>query len=299
MKYYIHNDWLYLTIDKKFDTFTIEAFFDYFYLSKKTRHLLIQHKEIRLNDAYVKRETLMHNQDVLAIKAFQKTSTIVCDDIQIDIAYEDEFLLVVNKPAGLLIHDDGSDDKTLSNRVEAYYKKQQIKSDVRAIHRLDQDTTGLIIFCKCAILQSYFDHELSEKHIQREYKAIVEGNLPLHKEIKVEKNIGRDRHSNKQRISKDGKYACTYITCEEQMQTFSLITCRLTTGRTHQIRVHCASLFHPILSDPLYGKSHKLIKRTALHAYKITMKHPILDKLLTITCDLPDDMKICLSDNMK
>ena len=146
---------------------------------------------------------------------------------------------------------------------------------VRYIHRLDNDTSGLVVFCKCHLIQAYLDYALSIKEIQREYLAYVEGHIKEGKEYKIEQNLGKDRHSpSKMRVHSKGIPAVTYYQCLENKEDHALVRCRLETGRKHQIRVHMASIGHPILGDPLYNEGSDY-PRLALHATYIKFEEPI------------------------
>ena len=293
MKYKVQREWLTLIIDDLFDGKTIEDVFRYYHLSRKNIHLLKQNKGYTLNQQCVPASTILSKKDQLKIKAFD-TSGIDLDPVpgDIEIAYEDEFLLIVNKPAGVKIHPDSTDVTTLSHLVAYYYQQQGLSYPIRYLHRLDEDTSGLIIFCKCTFLQAYLDHQLSLKNIKRNYIAFVEGNITNKKYMPIEKTIARDRHhSKKMRVADRGQYALTHYRLIKKYRSFSEIECSLETGRTHQIRVHLASIGHPILGDPLYGYSNSKIKRQALHAYKIYFKHPITQEIIDIEVDLPQDMK--------
>ena len=140
---------------------------------------------------------------------------------------------------------------------------------------------------------------LANKQIARSYLAIVNGAMKPHTTQTIDAPIGSDRHvNNKYRVSKTGKPAVTHITClkENQRKKISLIECQLETGRTHQIRVHLASIQRPILADPIYGKPSPLIQRCALHAYKLRLIHPMSMKALLIETKMPEDMQICLKN---
>ena len=182
----------------------------------------------------------------------------------------------MNKPIGIAVYpDDPHKTDSLSNRVSAYYMTQGYDIPVRYIHRLDNDTSGLVVFCKCHLIQAYLDHALSIKEIQREYLAYVEGHIKKGKEYKIEQNLGKDRHSpSKMRVHFIGIPAVTYYQCLENKEDHALVRCRLETGRKHQIRVHMASIGHPILGDSLYNEGSDY-PRLALHAAYIKFEEPI------------------------
>ncbi len=300
MEYYVKENEVFLKIKTRFVNQTLTSFLDFFHQSKKNKQKLLRQGLLKHNFKVVNEEMILKNGDIISFPyQLLNEKPLIPYNQELDIIYEDSFLLVVNKPAGLLIHSDGVNTNcTLSNIVQNYYFSTDQKCIVRPIHRLDQDTTGLVVFSKCPFLQPYLDFSLANKEIKREYKAIVYGRIPKNTIIEINKPIGRDRHnSKKQRISNTGKYACTTVKSEVCTEHYTLVHCQLKTGRTHQIRVHLASIQHPILADSLYGKKSSFIRRCALHAYKIRMKHPISHKELTIYADMPDDMKKLIKQN--
>jgi len=293
MKYQIHNQYITFIIDELFNNKSIEEFFHYFHLSRKTIHLLKQNKEYQLNGNYISSETLLKTNNKLTIRSFEKDDQMYPPTFStIDIIYEDDFLLIVNKPAYLPIYPDSLEKReSLNHYVSYYYQTQGYDYPIRPIHRLDNDTTGLVIYCKCALLQPLLDYRLSKKEIQRHYLAIVEGQLDK-KKYTVHTYIATDRHhSSKVRVSKKGKEAITHYQCLKSYKSFSLVECLLETGRKHQIRVHMSSIGHPLLGDPLYGHSSSYVKRQALHAYLVEMIHPITLEKLYIECPLPKDFQ--------
>lgn len=286
------GDWIYLTVNEKFNELTCKEFLQLFHLSKKTIYELFQNEYVKRNDEIVYHHTILNKDDVLKIKIFyDEEIDFLPEDIPLKIIYEDDIFLIINKPPFMIVHPDSKDGKhTLCNAVANYYQKTNQKHSVRYLHRLDKDTSGLIIFCKCSFFQPLLDDMLSKKAIRRNYYAICEGKCDI--KGKIEKPIGRNRHDAKKHIvSKNGKYALTYFETLAVMNKMSLVKLQLETGRTHQIRVHLASIGHPIVSDPLYGHKHKEYSRLCLHAYEVVLYHPLLQKTISVKCSLPDDFK--------
>ena len=283
MHYKINQEWLYLTIDDLFIDHSIEDFFQAFYQSKKTIHLYKQNKDYLLNNSFVPSTTLLKKGDILALHCFKQDIPFIKTKMDLEIVYEDDFLIIVNKPKYMNVHPDSpSQVNTLVNGL-AYYLQYQMVS-LRYIHRLDYETTGLVIFTKCSLVQPLLDHELAIKEIHRYYKAYIEGKIP---DTTVHQKIGKDRHNaKKMRVSSTGKEATTHFKTLQYKNNISEIECILDTGRTHQIRVHLAYLKHPIIGDPLYNPKRSKTN-LALHAYKVTFKHPISQEMLTITCQSP------------
>ncbi len=291
MRYQVHYPYLTLMIDSPI---SIEDLFKEFHLSKKTIHLLKQNKAYTVNKRFVSPTTILIKGDQISFKAFQPDDGMYPPVYQdLDIIYEDEFLLVVNKPPFLQVFpSDPSQTDSLSNLVSGYYHQQGYDLPVRFLHRLDYETSGLVIFCKCAFVQPLLDYQLSIKEIHRHYLAIVEGIVDDYKTHRIHLPIGHDRHHNQKMIvTHRGKEACTYYQCLSHNDQFSILSCTLTTGRKHQIRVHLAHIKRPILGDKLYNVPSPLISHQALHAYQLVFVHPITKEKMTLVCHPPADMQ--------
>lgn len=290
MKYKVHYPYISFYIQTPI---SIEDFFHQYHLSKKTIHLLKQNKDYQVNHRFVQATTILLKGDRLTIKAFDEDDHMYPANYEpIDIVYEDDFLLIVNKPPFLAIYpDDQKKTNSLANRVSGYYHQNHMNIPVRYIHRLDYETSGLVLFCKCTFIQPLLDYQLSIKDIHRDYLAIVKGNINDHQNHVIHKPIGRHRHhSQKMIISPSGKDACTHYQCLASKNHLSLVKCTLDTGRKHQIRVHMSSIGYPLLGDKLYGHDSQLIDRQALHAYQLQFIHPITKEKMTIHCHPPQDM---------
>lgn len=292
MKYKLQKEWLTFIIDDQFANKTIDDLFKYFHLSRKSIHLLKQNKEYFLNHHFVTTDTLLKKKDQFKIKAFDFSGIDFIPQYKnIRIVYEDDFILVLNKSAGMNVHPDKKTGKdTLCNYVAYYYQQQHLDLPIRYLHRLDYDTSGLIMFCKCSLIQALLDDELAHKKIKRSYLALVNGIPPVEKQT-IKTCIARDRHhANKMRVSNHGQMAITHYHVIKTYKNKTLLECSLDTGRTHQIRVHLASIGHPIIGDVLYGNPSKEIKRQALHAYRLEFTHPITNEHIQLECPLPKDI---------
>lgn len=292
MNYKIQGNYLTLIIDDRFVNKTVRDLLNWLHLSKKTIHLLKQNKEYSLNNKYVDENHLLDINDLFKIKAFfEEGIDYTPQEYPLKIVYEDDFILIVDKPVNTTIYPETKKElNTLCNYVANYYLETNQFLTIRHIHRLDQDTTGLVLFCKCPLIQPLLDNMMANKSIKRSYIAICEG--IINHNIIINKAIARDRHQNKMRIGKKGQKAVTKIkilACNHQ-ENYTVCKCDLETGRKHQIRIHLASIDHPLLSDPLYGHRSKLIKRTALHAYQLEFIHPISNIPIIIKTNLPQDM---------
>lgn len=285
-----------LTIPLKEET-TMDAILDTFHIARKQRYFLYQNRVIQVNGTPLYQSKMLKPDDIVTITLSQESDTIHAWNTSLSIVYEDDIFLIVDKPSGMLVHSDGNNQNhTLCNAVKAYYDKTNQQHLVRPIHRLDVETSGLVLFCKEPFFQPLLDMQLSQKQIKRDYQAIVQGVMEKQSWM-IQAGISRDRHNaKKMRIDKHGKDAKTKVSVCQQYKDYALVKCQLFTGRTHQIRVHLASIHHPILSDPLYGKKDKRIKRCALHAYQLSFPHPLLQEIITCTCELPKDMKNLLTN---
>lgn len=262
-----------------------------FFLARSTRYRYLSEQRITIDHSPIHPQQEIKGNSELIISLIAEDDNIVPSNIPCVVVYEDDVFLIVDKPSGIIIHEDGTYQmETLDQRVKRYYQLHGIHAPVRAIHRLDKDTSGLVIYCKIPFFQPLLDHMLEEKKLERIYLAIVKGNLDK-KQIKIEKAIGKDRHNaKKMRISPQGKYASTMVFRRKNLTDATLVECHLKTGRTHQIRVHMASISHPLLSDAMYGTQDERIARCALHAWKVKLYHPLLDKNMEIVCEMPSEM---------
>lgn len=295
MKVTRKDEYLIITIEQKQANQTVREFLQHYHLSRKKIHELYMNKRVKLNKEIANFNAVLQIGDELAIPVFEKeTIDFKPQKMKLDIIYEDDHLLIINKPAGLMVHPDQKEGmNTLVNGVAYYYQEQQIHHRIRYIHRLDTDTSGGIIFAKHYLAHSLMDHWLAEKKIKRWYLALVNGRLSA-KKGKINAPIGKDRHhSARRRVAKNGDTALTYYQLKQQFKTYALVELELKTGRTHQIRVHMSHLGHPLLGDYLYGGPAKVgpLRRQALHSSRIEMIHPITETPLKFEVPLPLDMK--------
>ncbi len=211
--------------------------------------------------------------------------------IPLDIVFEDETLLVVNKPAGMVTHPaHGSTDGTLVNALLAHVASLPGET-IRAglVHRLDRDTSGLLVVAKTEAALATLGRAMQKRYISREYRGIVTG-VPRDREGTIRGAIGRDP-SNRQKyaIRTDGKPSTTHFALRETLRDAAELTFTLETGRTHQIRVHMAAIDHPIYNDPVYGKRDRntTLPGQALHAWKLAFKHPVTREHLAFEVEPP------------
>lgn len=217
------------------------------------------------------------------------------ENIPLHILYEDDYVLVVNKQAGMSTipsreHPTGS----LANAIIGYYKKIGLETTVHIVTRLDRDTSGLVLIAKHRHIHHLMSKQQKEGTLKRNYAALAEG---IFSETKgtIEKPIGRKSDSIIEReVQTGGQYACTHFEVIKQYSEFAHVKLQLETGRTHQIRVHLSHIGHPLLGDDLYGGKIVHIKRQALHCAKLTFIHPIEKKKICFEIELANDMKVLL-----
>lgn len=229
--------------------------------------------------------------------------------IPLDVVHEDEHLIVVDKPAGMVVHPAaGNPDGTLVNALLHHCRGQLsgIGGVARPgiVHRIDKDTSGLLVVAKSDAAHEGLAMQFAEHSVHRRYLAVTGGH-PNPAEGTIDARLGRSDANRKKmavlpKNSSRGKHAITHYKLLQRLESASLIECRLETGRTHQVRVHCASIGHALLGDPLYGRTPKPLKsllaalrfaRQALHAAELGFKHPISGEILSFHADLPADMR--------
>ena len=238
---------------------------------------------------------LKGNENIVLNIPKTKEKEIVGEEIPINIVYEDDHIAVINKPSDMIVHPAQKIySGTLVNAILYHFKNLSNMESIRPgiVHRLDKDTSGLIIITKTNEAYENMVKMFQEKSMKKTYLAICKGNFG-NKEGRIENLIGRDPFERKRMavVETNGKIAITNYKVINEVQDFSLLKVNIETGRTHQIRVHMKSLNHPILGDETYGTVSKLISRQMLHAYMLEFNHPITGKLIKVVGELPEDFK--------
>lgn len=266
-------------------------------LSRSYLQKLMKEQQITVNGKAVKANYKVQPSDEIAVRLPEMTEPdILPEDIPLDILYEDEDVLVVNKPKGMVVHPSaGHISGTLVNAVMYHCKGNLsgINGILRPgiVHRIDKDTTGALLVCKNDAAHKELARQLKEHSIKRRYRAVVWGNLK-DDEGTVEGPIGRHPVDRKKMAvnHKNGKEAVTHFKVLERFSNASYVECRLETGRTHQIRVHMTSIGHPLLGDEVYGSGRNPyhLEGQTLHAMVLGFIHPRTGEYMEFTAPLPD-----------
>ncbi len=259
---------------------------------------LIKEKKVLVNNHQEKSHYNLRLADVITYEKYtNKQLTLEGENIPLNIIYEDDDILIINKPAGLVVHPgNGHESGTLVNALVYYGKELSSKDDeIRPglVHRIDKDTSGLLAIAKNDEAELYLKSQLSDHTMHREYIALVNGIIDEN-QAKIDAPIGRDPKSPVKfcvNVAK-GRESITYFTVlKRYSEKVTLVSCRLLTGRTHQIRVHMDYIGHPVIGDPMYGLNNRSLydKGQLLHAYKLTFKHPKTHEFVTFEAPLPDE----------
>ena len=265
-----------------------------FLLSARLITKLKQSNNIFFNEEITYTKKLVCANDVVSvlIDFVEDNSNIVATNIPLDIIYEDEYLLALNKPANMPVHPSMLHyEETLSNAVKYYFDTLNLKRKIRIVNRLDKDTSGIVIFAKNEYIQECLIKQMKTKELKKEYLAVVTGYLQKKSDTLCFPISRKEGSIIERTVNPNGDIAITHYNILKEQNNLSLVHVFLETGRTHQIRVHFSHINHPILGDTLYGTPSPLINRQALHSYKITLLHPISKQILTLEAPIPNDMK--------
>ena len=292
-------------------------------IENTTRNKIQQAAEngsILVNDVAVKSNYKVKAGDIVRLVLAHPTyeQLLTPENILLDIVYEDDQLLVINKPAGMVVHPGhGNYSGTLVNALAYHFENLPLNSSERPglVHRIDKDTTGLLVVAKTEHAMAYLSKQFADKTSEREYIALVWGNIE-EEEGTVEGNIGR-HDTNRMRMAvhesdEKGKPAVTHYKVLERFGYVTLVSCQLETGRTHQIRVHMKHIGHTLFNDERYGgdailkgttftkykqfvdNCFKVLPRQALHAKTLGFEHPITKKFLRFDTPIPQDLQECI-----
>lgn len=277
-----------LMIDQRFENKTIIELLDYFHLGKE------KSKKVKfiLNGKTVLKDKVLKLDDELILE-YEDEIDFIPENKKLDILYEDENLLIVNKPINMLVHPDSKDKTgTLVNLVSNYYHKTNQNISVKYLHRIDMDTSGIVVFAKDILTASKLGLEISNHTFTRRYLCIASGKFEADSGI-YNFPIAENRYiANKKRVSPTGKEAITHFKVVKRLRkNLNVCLVELKTGRTHQIRVHFSYKGHPLVGDALYNGNCNILKRQALHSYEVDFIHPIKNERVYVKCELPFDMR--------
>ena len=292
---------------RRFDQALAELFPDY---SRSRLSVWIKSGAALLDGERVAPRHIVRGGETIALSVrMEREIGAAPEDIALDIRHEDDEVIVVNKPAGLVVHPGaGNPHGTLQNALLHHDPGLAAIPRGGIVHRLDKDTSGLMVVARTLRAHTSLVEQLSAREVHRQYAAIVYGAMIAGG--RVDAPIGRHAHDRlKQAVREDGRDAITHYRVRERFRTMTLVECRLETGRTHQIRVHMAHVRHPLVGDPQYGGLLKLPKgaspefvaalrafrRQALHAERLEFVHPKSGKQIAVEAELPADMRALLA----
>ena len=274
-------------------------------MSRNKIQKLINDGKIRVNGGLVKASYLVNINDKIEIdEDTSEEINVEPEEMKLDIVYEDNYLLVVNKPSGMVVHPgNGNYHHTLVNGLMYYCNNNlsKVNGDIRPgiVHRIDADTSGLLLVAKNDMVHNDLAKQIQEKSVDRKYIALVQGVIK-EDSATIYALIGRSVNDRKKMCvtSENSKDAITHIKVLERYKTATLIECKLETGRTHQIRVHMNYINHPVVNDPVYGLKKQVDGYQSfgqmLHAKEIGFVHPITKKYMNFTVDPPKEfVEIC------
>lgn len=277
---------------KRLDIYIAENFNE---LSRTMIKKLIESNNILVNDKSEKVSYKVQANNNISIDVPEaKETELKAQEIPLDIIYEDSDIIVVNKPKGMVVHPaNGNPDGTLVNAILSICKNSLsgIGGELRPgiVHRLDKDTSGLIIVAKNDKAHINMSEQIKERNVKKTYIALVRGNVP-EEEATINMPIGRStKDRKKMAVTKNGKQAITHFKVLKRYSKYTLLEIKIETGRTHQIRVHMAEIGYPVVGDAVYsnGKNEFGIEGQMLHAYKLEFMHPITNKHMELTAPLP------------
>lgn len=281
-----------VTIGQRIDKFLVE---NTEYTRSKIQKM-IEENCILVNSKSIKSSYTLKENDVIEVKDYEEITDILPENIPLDIYYEDDDLIVVNKPSGMVVHPaPGNYSGTLVNALMYHTNNlSTVNTNIRPgiVHRIDADTSGLLLVAKNDKAHNILAEAIQKKEVVREYIALVEG-IIKEDTATIDAPIGRDIHNRKKMCvtGDNSKEAVTHIRVLDRFSDSTLIRCKLETGRTHQIRVHLSYIDHPVVNDPVYGR-RKLIDPKfgqMLHAEKLGFVHPTTKEYMEFTAPVPDE----------
>lgn len=278
---------------KRLDKFLTEKLTE---LSRSFIKELIEEGKVKVNGRFSEPSYKVKANDEIQVEEFSPPQIIPKpQDLPLKVVYEDEDLLIIDKPPGIAVHPaPGCEENTVVNALLSRYNNLPTLSPERPgiIHRLDKDTSGLMIIAKSPLAYNKLSKDFAERKIDKRYLALLVGNLPFDEGI-IDLPIGRDPFDRKKmKVTLGGKEAITCFRVLKRYENFTLVEAKIKTGRTHQIRVHFSYEGYPIAGDETYGKD-KIpgLERQFLHAYYLSFKHPRTEENLIFKSPLPKDLR--------
>lgn len=289
------------TVEDNYAGLTLEVYLkEVLNISSRQRQKLFFSKCVFVNGRAAHSKRILRTGETIGVRHFKDNNYgVVPQEGLVEVLYEDKYLIVVNKPAGILVHPTGQTESgTLANYLAWYFKQKKEVITIRPLHRLDRDTSGCVLFAKTAEAQTKLELLLKQGEIHRCYEAVVCGNANTLKQAFpsgiLDFPIEKDPFSpNRRRVGVKGQRAITKFNILAQKENYSLLALELETGRTHQIRVHMAHVGYPVLGDKMYGRASRLIKRQALHAVTLSFRHPETGVVVATTAPRPEEI-FCL-----
>lgn len=288
--------------------------------SRSRLQRLIENGDVLVNGKEAKPSYKLHEGDEVDLDLTEEPAVrFEPEDIPLDIVFEDEYLAVINKPAGMVVHPGaGVSNGTLANALAHHFglpildfrlpedersKIQNLKSKIGLVHRLDKDTSGLILVAKDEQTHESLAEQFRRRTVEKTYVALVHGS-PRENKGTIDRPIARDRwHRTKMTVAANGRHALSHWNVRQRFEKFTLVEVDIKTGRTHQIRVHLASINHPVVGDAIYNegrdntiadieikRSVEKLDRFFLHAERLAFTHPHTGERLTFTSELPEEL---------
>ncbi len=261
-------------------------------ISKRRIQKLTRVRGIRLNRRSTYLNQVVQAGDVVGVRSLDRPPPLAPVPMELDILYEDEQLIAVNKPGGLLVHPTRPDQqRTLAHGLVHHAQTQGIVQGIHPVHRLDRDTSGVVLIAKSPQIQAQLSQQIQSRSLRREYLALIEGVVDRETE-RIEAPIGKHPgHPHLRQVRSDGDPARTHLQVLERFPYATLVKLELETGRTHQIRVHLQHRGHPVIGDRQYGgQGSDQIDRQALHACQLICRHPLQGTELILKAPLPGDL---------
>ena len=307
-----------LEAGKRLDAFLAEQIAGW---SRSRLQRLIENGDVLVNEKEVKASYKVRESDEIDVDLTEEpTATFEPENIPLDIVYEDEYLAVINKPAGMIVHPGaGVTNGTLANALAGHFgvgisdfgfegdeqsKIQNLRSKIGIVHRLDKDTSGLIVVAKDEQTHEALAEQFRTRKVFKSYVALVHGN-PRENTGTIDRPIARDRwHRTKMTVAANGRHALSIWKVRQRFEKFALLDVEIKTGRTHQIRVHLASINHPVVGDGTYNEGrdntiadHEIkravetLNRFFLHAEKLSFTHPVSQERLEFSQPIPAELE--------